>query len=81
MKANTERNQRIGKLLDTKRFSYAVIGQMIGVTRKVVSGVAFRRKHKGKVRGISANGAGYNKTGTGWRPATYQPKKTALDLT
>lgn len=68
----TNRNAYIGKLLSTKRLSFAVIAEMLGVTRNVVAGVAFRRAHP-----IATLIGNRNKTGTGWRMKTYYPEKTA----
>lgn len=77
MDNNTKRNRDIGKLLDTKKLSYAVIAEMMGTTRCAVSGIAFRRRHPPKVCQRSPNSrGGRNKIGHGYQPASYYPKKT-----
>jgi len=65
MTDNSTRDEKIGKLLDTKKYSYAVIAEMVGTTRNAVGGVAFRRRH--------------NVAALGYQPRSYLPEKTALN--
>jgi hypothetical protein len=58
--AISKRNSRIGELLDTKKFSYAVIAEKVGTTRNAVAGVAFRRRHPYPTLIRSANSDGAN---------------------
>lgn len=74
---NTKRNQDICKLIDARQLSYELIAQKMETTRNVVAGVAFRRRHPYKARLHSPNSHGRNKIGHGFKPASYQPKKTA----
>ena len=71
--ANRKRNAVICKLADEQRLSYAVIAEMIGVSRNAVAGVVFRHRHPFEAR----NHNNMNKTGTGWHPSSYYPEKTA----
>lgn len=79
---NGKRNADILKLVDTKRLSYEVIAEMMGVTRCAVAGVVFRRRYPPSVR-IDGNGktcgSGRTKMGHGWRPQSYFPEKTAAN--
>jgi hypothetical protein len=75
--AISKRNSRIGELLDTKKFSYAVIAEKVGTTRNAVAGVAFRRRHPYPTLICSANSDGANMLGTGFRRSSYYPENTA----
>jgi hypothetical protein len=79
--ANRKRNALICKLADEKRLSYSVIAEMIGVSRNVVAGVVFRHHHPIETRSAAAGHPAYdrNMMGTGWRPSSYYPEKTAIN--
>lgn len=80
MNCNIERNIAIRMLLKNKRLSYQVIAEMVGTTRHVVAGVAFRERHPCATRVCSPNAGGHrNKIGTGYRAASYWPEKTAAN--
>jgi hypothetical protein len=71
-------------LLKTKRLSYSVIAEMMGTTRNVVAGIAFRKRHPCWTRVDSPNarlngGGGRNKIGHGYMPRSYWPEKTTAN--
>lgn len=79
MGANSKRNQRILALVAQERLSYELIAGMFGCSRNVVAGVVWRNRHPGVTRVCSPKGNGPNKTGTGYRPHSYEPELTSLN--
>lgn len=79
--SNSARDKQIGRLLDQKRLSYALIAQKFGVTRNVVAGIAFRRKHPITERIPPAGYPGWqrNMIGTGYQYRSYWPEKTVAN--
>lgn len=79
--SNKIRNAKILKLLEQRKLSYQVVADMVGVTRCVVAGVAFRSCHPRETLLVPPGYPPSTRviTGTGWQPPSYRPEKTVAN--
>lgn len=77
--ANLKRNREILKFLAANDWSYQLVADKFGVSRNVVAGLVFRSRHpiEERVACFGRHPSHRTKTGTGWRPHSYEPAFTA----
>lgn len=64
---------------DHPDWSYQLVADRFGVSRNVVAGILFRRRHSYKTLICSPNSNAPNKIGAGWQPPKYQPRFNATN--